>query len=130
MYRFSPEDINLINQAHDHFVTLNLSNNAISISTFPIPSSSNLYIELQKAATQVKFGLGFILLRGLPVNEWSRQKQIQVFAGISSHFGGERIKQGVQNIVHLRDITDLAVDKRPAISGYQSNLFTFPHARR
>lgn len=42
------------------------------------------------------------MLRGLPVKEWDRTKQIAIFAGVSSYIGEKRIKQGKQNIVHLR----------------------------
>ncbi|WVQ82087.1 hypothetical protein IAT38_004215 [Cryptococcus sp. DSM 104549] len=116
LYRFTPEDIKLIDAAYDHFTSLSISNNDISRANFPIPADSGLYKALEKASQEIKTGLGLRVLRGLPVDDWKREKQITIFAGISEYVGSRRIKQGVQNIVHLRDITNLDADKRPAIT--------------
>ncbi|ODN75600.1 hypothetical protein L202_06719 [Cryptococcus amylolentus CBS 6039] len=116
LYKFTPEDISLINKAHDHFISLNLHKDLISPSTFPIPEDSTLYKALRHAEHEINHGLGLRVLRGLPVDEWTREKQLAVFAGVSSYISEKRIKQGLQNVVHLRDITNLDVDKRPAIT--------------
>jgi len=115
LYRFTPEDITLLNAAYDHFVSLKLSNNDISKETFPIPADSGLYKALEEAVHEIKHGLGLRVLRGLPVDEWTRAKQIAIFAGVTSYIGPRRIKQGNQVIVHLRDITNLPEDTRPPI---------------
>lgn len=115
MYHFTPEDIDLVNKAHDHFAALKVPNDDLSPDTFPIPDSSTLYNALKTTAEEINHGLGFRILRGLPVDDWSRTKQIAVFAGLSSYIGERRLKQGPKNIVHLRDITSLDADKRPAI---------------
>ncbi|WWD19990.1 hypothetical protein CI109_104463 [Kwoniella shandongensis] len=116
LYRFTREDIDLLHKAYDHFVSLKLHNNEIKQATFPIPEGSALRKALAHAAEEIGTGLGFRVLRGLPVDDWDRKKQIAIFAGISSYISDKRIKQGTQNIVHLRDITDLPEDKRPAIT--------------
>lgn len=133
LYRFTPDDIAEIETAYTHFKSLDLPFNAINHTTFPIPTGSGLFKALKDAEQKVKYGLGLTVLRGLPVREWERTKQIAIFAGVSSYIGAQRIKQGKQNIVHLRyvsarrdrrsltiltsrDITNLDVDKRPAIS--------------
>jgi len=55
-------------------------------------------------------------LRGLPVNDWTREEQIIAFAGLAAWIGNKRLTQGGQTaIVHLRDITALAPGDRPAI---------------
>ncbi|WVQ76935.1 hypothetical protein IAR50_006614 [Cryptococcus sp. DSM 104548] len=116
LYKFTQNDITLIEAAYDHFITLKIHNDNISQSTFPIPTDSTLYKELRKAEHEINHGLGLRVLRGLPVDEWTREKQLVIFAGISSYISDKRIKQGLQNVVHLRDITNLDVDKRPAIT--------------
>ncbi|KAK4687860.1 hypothetical protein P7C73_g2257, partial [Tremellales sp. Uapishka_1] len=116
LYRFDVVDIGLLNAAHAHFAALSLPNNRITQQTFPIPKDSKLYKALAHAKQEIRTGLGFRVLRGLPVDSWNRAKQIAIFAGISTYIGGERIKQGKQNIVHLRDVTNLDVDKRPVIA--------------
>lgn len=101
-------------------MSLKVSNESISRETFPIPADSGLFKQLQETDKEIKSGLGFRVLRGLPVDDWERIKQIVIFAGISSYVGGRRIKQGPKNIVHLRDITQLEADKRPAIGEFLS----------
>ncbi|WWC94636.1 hypothetical protein V866_001483 [Kwoniella sp. B9012] len=58
----------------------------------------------------------FRVLRGLPVDSWTRSKQISVFAGISAYVSPRRIASpSGDNITHLRDITNIEADKRPPI---------------
>ena len=116
LYRFTPADLALIDKAHDHFTSLKLPNNDIDRETFPIPTDSDLYKALAKTLEAITRGIGFNVLRGLPVDEWTRAKQIIVFAGLAAYLGEGRIKQGKQNIVHLRDITQVAEGERPTIS--------------
>ncbi|KAL1405592.1 hypothetical protein Q8F55_009231 [Vanrija albida] len=118
LYTFTAEDVALLNKAYDHFAALNVHNNEIARATFPIPAESKLYAELQNVTHEINHGVGLRVLRGLPVDEWERNKQIVIFAGISAYLGSEtRQRQGVSdnNITHLRDITHLAADDRPAI---------------
>ncbi|WWC88100.1 uncharacterized protein L201_003004 [Kwoniella dendrophila CBS 6074] len=116
LYTFTPSDIQAIEDAYNHFLSLNLLKDDLSQETFPISKDTDLFKALSTAKSEINHGLGFRVLRGLPVDEWKREKQLTIFAGISSYIGGERIKQGNQNVVHLRDITNLEVDKRPAIT--------------
>ncbi|OCF39914.1 taurine catabolism dioxygenase TauD [Kwoniella heveanensis CBS 569] len=102
LYKFTDEDVSLLNGAYDHFTSLSLPNNKIDRNTFPIPVESELFKALAHATQEIKTGLGFRVLRGLPVDDWDRKKQIVVFAGIAAYIGSRRIKQGTQNIVHLR----------------------------
>lgn len=81
---------------------MNLPNNDIARETFPISEESNLHKALEKAAQEINHGLGLRVLRGLPVDSWTRSEQLIVFAGISAYIGGRRIKQGKQNVAHLR----------------------------
>ncbi|KAK8849370.1 hypothetical protein IAR55_004702 [Kwoniella newhampshirensis] len=116
LYKFTPEDVDVLNNAYDHFISLSLPNQEIKQSTFPIPVENNLHKAFYKTSQEVKTGLGFRVLTGLPVDEGCRQKQIIIFAGISSYISDRRLKQGKQNIVHLRDLTNPEEDKRPAIT--------------
>jgi hypothetical protein len=102
LYQFTEVDIRHLNAAYDHFASLGLPNNDISRDTFPISEESELYKALEKAADEINHGLGLRVLRGLPVDSWTRAKQLVVFAGVSAYIGGRRIKQGKQNVVHLR----------------------------
>jgi hypothetical protein len=97
-----------IEAAYSHFSSLEVPFNSIDTTTFPIPTDSGLFKALKDAEQKVKFGLGLTVLRGLPVRRWERTKQIAIFAGISSYIGAKRIKQGKQNIVHLRHVVSTA----------------------
>lgn len=102
VYHFTAEDIGVIEGAYRHFESLALSNNEISRETFPIPPDSALFKALAATRDQINNGIGLRVLRGLPVDEWERAKQLVIFAGISAYVGTARIKQGTQNVVHLR----------------------------
>nr|XP_019044398.1 hypothetical protein I302_07682 [Kwoniella bestiolae CBS 10118]OCF23328.1 hypothetical protein I302_07682 [Kwoniella bestiolae CBS 10118] len=101
LYRFTEEDIKLINEAYNHFQSLSISNNEIDKTTFPIGDDTNLYKNLTQITHELNHGLGFRVLRGLPVDEWSRAKQISIFAGISAYVSSKRISNKGDNIVHL-----------------------------
>ncbi|WRT70445.1 uncharacterized protein IL334_007443 [Kwoniella shivajii] len=116
LYRFTEEDVKLVNKAYEHFESLSVSNNEITQKTFPIAADSTLCRVLNETTQELNSGLGFRVLRGLPVGSWTRAKQISVFAGLSSYVNPKRIANNGSNIVHLRDITNVEADKRPAIS--------------
>nr|XP_019010100.1 uncharacterized protein I206_04568 [Kwoniella pini CBS 10737]OCF48881.1 hypothetical protein I206_04568 [Kwoniella pini CBS 10737] len=102
LYVFSEEDVELVNKAYDHFQSLNITNNEIDQMTFPVPEDSSLYKALKGIPYELNHGLGLRVLRGLPVDEWTRSKQISVFAGISAYVSPRRIANNGNNIVHLR----------------------------
>ena len=106
MYRFTSADIAILNAAYDHFVSLDLpgGNNAVSVDTFPIPSDTPLYAALKRAEAEIKSGLGFRVLRGLPVDDWGRNKQLVIFAGVSAYIGKVRLPKGKDYITHLRQV--------------------------
>ncbi|KAL1408105.1 hypothetical protein Q8F55_004908 [Vanrija albida] len=116
LYTFTSGDIALLDAAYEHFAALKVHKNEISRATFPLPPGSGLYAALREVTREINHGLGFRVLRGLPVDSWPREKQVTVFAGISAYLGdGARQPQGDKNITHLRDITSLPADIRPAI---------------
>nr|XP_018260635.1 uncharacterized protein I303_06350 [Kwoniella dejecticola CBS 10117]OBR82793.1 hypothetical protein I303_06350 [Kwoniella dejecticola CBS 10117] len=102
LYTFTEEDVSLINKAYEHFQSLNITNNEIDQTTFPVPQHSALYKALVGITYELNHGLGLRVLRGLPVDEWTRSKQISVFAGISAYVSPRRIANNGNNIVHLR----------------------------
>nr|XP_019003193.1 uncharacterized protein I203_04230 [Kwoniella mangroviensis CBS 8507]OCF66654.1 hypothetical protein I203_04230 [Kwoniella mangroviensis CBS 8507] len=103
LYQFTDDDIKLINKAYDHFQSLSIANNEIDRTTFPIPTETNLHDVLTGVTHELNHGLGFRVLRGLPVDPWTRSKQISVFAGISAYVSPRRIASpSGDNITHLR----------------------------
>lgn len=69
---------------------------------FPVP---HLADRLQAAAREVVHGRGFVLLRGLPVERWTRQQAAAAFWGLGRHFG-DPVPQNAEGhlLGHVKDI--------------------------
>ncbi|RTE84464.1 hypothetical protein BHE90_001075 [Fusarium euwallaceae] len=89
-YVLSPDQTNEIDQALKHFQGLNVPLGQISPETFPLPQ---LHAELRKLSDELHTGHGFFVIRGLDVDKYSRQENIIIYVGISSHIAGQRGRQ-------------------------------------
>jgi Taurine catabolism dioxygenase TauD, TfdA family. len=82
----------------------------INQSTFPLP---RLHATLRDLSKEIHNGRGFFVLRGLRIDDYSREDNIIIYTGISSHIGSIRGRQQdtrLQNgkspmISHIKDIT-------------------------
>lgn len=77
----------------------------LSPSTFPLPKLGPVLRDLSK---ELHNGRGFFVLRTIPVNNYSREDNILIYAGISAYVGELRGvqdlgKKGVLN--HIKDLT-------------------------
>ncbi|KAJ4268976.1 hypothetical protein NW762_003047 [Fusarium torreyae] len=89
-YVLSPEQLNEIDQALQHFKDLGVSLGHLSSETFPLP---NLHSELRKLSDELHKGHGFFVIRGVDVDKYSRQDNIIIYVGISAHIAGQRGRQ-------------------------------------
>src|SRR6185436_17482078 len=65
-------------------------------------------------------GRGFVLLRGLPVERWSREEQAAAYLGIGSWLGAPRSQNAKGHL--LGHVKDLGLDiKDPKVRYYQTN---------
>lgn len=71
-------------------IVLNIPLGQISPETFPLPQ---LHAELRKLSDELHAGHGFFVIRGLDVDKYSRQENIIIYVGISSHIAGQRGRQ-------------------------------------
>jgi hypothetical protein len=62
----------------------------ISQETFPLPK---LHLVLRDFSTEIHFGHGFKVLRGIQVTKFTREENIIIYAGISSHVAPQRARQ-------------------------------------
>ncbi len=69
---------------------MGLSLGHIAPETFPLPS---LRPELRRLSGELHNGHGFFVLRGLRVDEHSREENVIAYVGISSHIGAQRGRQ-------------------------------------
>jgi len=82
----------------------------ISQETFPLPK---LHLALREISFELHHGHGFKVLRGLPVGNHTREENIIIYAGVSSHIASVRGRQdnnfeGKPADVVLNHIKDLS----------------------
>ncbi|RGP76569.1 hypothetical protein FLONG3_5231 [Fusarium longipes] len=109
-YTFSAEQLDEIDRALAHFKSLNLAKGHISQETFPLPKTHD---ELRRLSRELHYGHGFFVLRGLDVDRYTREENIIIYAGISSHVTTVRGRQDAYYdgkradvvIGHIKDVS-------------------------
>tara|TARA_B100000674_G_scaffold450148_1_gene419845 strand:- start:1747 stop:2820 length:1074 start_codon:yes stop_codon:yes gene_type:complete len=95
----------------------------VSKDDFPLPSLGPTLIQIRRDLVD---GRGFALIRGIPVDRWSREDVALAFWGIGRYLG-EAIMQNRKGHV-LGHVTDIGVDPtNPRFRGYQSAADLMPH---
>jgi hypothetical protein len=75
---------------------------------------------LRRILDDVLNGRGFVLLRGLPVERWSKQQSATAFFGLGSHLGNARSQNAQGHVLgHVRDLGMSSSD--PNVRIYQTN---------
>jgi hypothetical protein len=89
----------------------------ISPATFQLPS---LGIALAGILLEILEGRGFAMLRGFPVDRYSREEQAIAYMGMGSYFGKARSQNAKGHL--LGHVKDLGLDiKDPKVRYYQTN---------
>ncbi|KAE8153658.1 hypothetical protein BDV25DRAFT_127035 [Aspergillus avenaceus] len=100
-----------IDAALKHFKSLNLGLGHISSETFPLPK---LHPTLRSLSNEIHNGRGFFVLRGLDIDRYSREENIIIYTGVSSHIGSVRGRQedprfiengGSVVLSHIKDLS-------------------------
>lgn len=95
----------------------------VGAGDFPLPTLGPALRDIRRALID---GRGFVLIRGVPVEDWSRADVALAFWGIGKHLG-EPIMQNRRGHV-LGHVTDIGVDATdPKFRGYQSSAELTPH---
>ena len=89
-YVLTVDDLQEINNALRHFKALDLPLGELSPSTFPLPTLHSL---LREISNEVHNGQGFKVVRGIPVDQYSREENIIIYCGVSSHVAPLRGRQ-------------------------------------
>jgi len=96
------KQIRQIESAATEFLASGKSAAAMRVEDFPLPG---LEKPLKELAQTLKHGVGFHLLRGLPVESYSLDKAVVIFCGIGVHLGRARSQNAVGHILgHVYDI--------------------------
>ncbi|KAK6952849.1 hypothetical protein Daesc_005143 [Daldinia eschscholtzii] len=118
-YVLKQDQLDEIDLAVKHFKSLNLPLGYVNRETFPLPK---LHSELRKLSDELHNGHGFFVIRGVPVDKYSREENIVIYAGLSAHIAPKRGRQdskfdGKPAAVTLSHIKDLSGPERNEIIG-------------
>lgn len=101
-YNLTEIDIAELEHAADSFNNLSLPLGKISKENFPLPKFADF---LQKTQNELRKGIGFKLIRGLPVSRYEPKTYSTIFCGIGSHLGSARSQNAAGHLLgHVRDI--------------------------
>ncbi|KAI0543751.1 hypothetical protein F4679DRAFT_590183 [Xylaria curta] len=111
-YELTSSDVGEIEAALRHFQSLNKPLGEISQTTFPLPT---LHPILREISQEIHAGHGFKVVRGVPVSRYTREENIAIFAGISSHVAPIRGRQDREYqgrpadvvLAHIKDLSSV-----------------------
>jgi hypothetical protein len=87
---------------------------AITADTFPLPSLGSFFHQLRH---ELRFGRGFVLLRGLPRERYTTDDMARIYFGLGAHIGTP-LPQSWQGelLGHVIDVSDI----EPGARGYHT----------
>lgn len=95
-------DIAELEHAARHYLSLGRDIGEITAADFPLPGFTGHLDVLKKKMLQ---GIGFEVMRGLPVSDYSQAFAATIFCGIGAHLGSARSQNAEGHILgHVRDI--------------------------
>ncbi|KAF1956500.1 Clavaminate synthase-like protein [Byssothecium circinans] len=109
-FKLSPADLEEVEKALKHFKSLGKPLGYVSQETFPLPQ---LHAKLREVSKEIHDGFGFKVVRGVPVDEHTREEVLIIYAGLASHVAPIRGRQDHQYngkpadvaINHIKDMT-------------------------
>ncbi|HTO49818.1 MAG TPA: TauD/TfdA family dioxygenase, partial [Burkholderiales bacterium] len=117
IYRLSPAELAEIDAAVRIFKASGRPLAAISPEDFPLPSFS---AALRRLGAELLEGRGFFMLRGFPVDDYTREEQAIAYMGLGSYFGRPRSQNAKGHL--LGHVKDLGLDiGDPNVRYYQTN---------
>lgn len=97
----SPGDVAELEAAARHFLSLERDLGEIAAADFPLPSFGAHLAGLKEKLLR---GIGFEVLRGLPVDRYDQLFAATIFCGIGTHLGSARSQNASGHILgHVRD---------------------------
>ena len=90
----------------------------LTIKDFPL----NIFIKkINKAREQVETGLGFIIFRGLPLNDFNETEVSVMLWGIGQYIGYPEIQDKAGALLHVVTDTGANFKKSDNLRGFQTN---------
>ena len=116
LIQLTPSDIAELESAATAFLARTKDIGGITKDAFPLPCFG---AHLEKMRERLIKGIGFELLRGLPVANYTQEVTATIFCGIGAHLGSARSQNAMGHILgHVRDIGADAKD--PTTRIYQT----------
>ncbi|KAH8203937.1 hypothetical protein TruAng_001879 [Truncatella angustata] len=84
------DQLDEVDHAVKHFKSLGVPIGYISTETFPLPA---LHVELRRLSNELHSGYGFFVIRGLRVEQYTREENLIIYAGVSSHIAPQLGRQ-------------------------------------
>lgn len=98
----SAGEISEIENAAEQFKQSGFSIEQVSPENFPLPTLSSTLNDIRH---QLQSGLGFTLIRGLPVSNYSIETSCSIFCGLGSYLGSARSQNAQGHILgHVCDV--------------------------
>lgn len=117
LYRLGARELAEIDAAVRAFKSSGRALAGISADTFPLGSFGDT---LRGLLCELLEGRGFFMLRGLPVERYSREEQAIAYMGIGAHLGRPRSQNARGHL--LGHVKDLGLDiQDPKVRYYQTN---------
>lgn len=112
----SDAEILEIDDAAERLVGADFDIPSIRRQDFPLPT---LAPRLRRLLDELLTGRGFLLLRRLPVERWSRRKVATAYFGLGAHLGNARSQNAQGHVLgHVRDLGQSSAD--PNVRIYQT----------
>ncbi|KAF7520287.1 hypothetical protein G7054_g12827 [Neopestalotiopsis clavispora] len=126
-YRLTSLDLIEIDQAVKHFKATGRPLGHINPDTFPLPT---LHATLRNVSRELHTGRGFKVVQGVPVDDYSREDNIIIYAGLSSHVAPVRGRQdntwqGKKTDVALAHIVNLSNKEEVGSPAYTTEKQVF-----
>lgn len=116
VFRFSDADLRELGEAISAFRASGAALADIAPERFPLPT---LQPKLEGLLHELLEGRGFVLMRGLPVERYTREESAIAYMGIGSYFGRPRSQNAKGHL--LGHVKDLGVDVTdPGVRYYQT----------
>ncbi len=102
LVQLAPSDIAELESAAARFIESGKDIGALSRDDFPLPTFGEHLTVLQQTLIA---GIGFEILRGLPVAGYSPEMTATIFCGIGAHLGKARSQNAMGHLLgHVRDV--------------------------
>ena len=112
-----PAEILEIDVAAERLAAAEFDIPSIRKQDFPLPT---LEPRLRRILAEVLNGRGFVLLRRLPVERWSKRKTATAYFGLGAHLGNARSQNAQGHVLgHVKDLGQSSND--PNVRIYQTN---------